>query len=150
MTWGLVMGGGGIVGIAWETGVLAALQDAGLDPSSAAVVMGSSAGSVTGAQAALGRDLVALADAQRRRSSSTASPSAPPPPREMPDFSSGDGAEIMRLLSSGATDEATAARLGALAMRADTALGEDAYVESFRSMLGTDEWPEATALRVTT
>jgi NTE family protein len=147
MALGLVMGGGGIVGIAWETGVLAALQQEGFDPTTAAVVMGSSAGSVTGAQAALGRDLVALTEAQRRRPSTSAPGQAP---RAMPDFSSGVGAEIMQLLAKGGGDEDSAARLGALAMQVDTALGEDAYVESFRSMLGTDEWPEDVDLRVTT
>src|SRR5881394_1583616 len=61
------MGGGGLVGIAWELGVLAGLQEAvGLDPTSAAVVVGSSAGSVSGAQAALGRDLKALVESQLR------------------------------------------------------------------------------------
>ena len=65
MNLGLVMGGGGLVGIAWELGVLAGLQEAaGLDPTAAAVIVGSSAGSVSGAQAALGKDLRALTDRQ--------------------------------------------------------------------------------------
>ncbi len=67
MNLGLVMGGGGLVGIAWELGVLAGLQEAaGSIPTSAAVIVGSSAGSVSGAQAALGKDLRALADRQLR------------------------------------------------------------------------------------
>src|SRR3954454_15217163 len=60
------MGGGGLVGIAWELGVLAGLQETvGFDPTNAAVIVGSLAGSVAGAQAALGRDLKALVDRQR-------------------------------------------------------------------------------------
>src|SRR5579864_5821039 len=47
---GLVLGGGGITGIAWEFGVLSGLAEAGLDLSSADVVVGTSAGSVVGAQ----------------------------------------------------------------------------------------------------
>ena len=46
----LVLGGGGITGIAWETGLLAGLAQAGLDLTSAEIVVGTSAGSVVGAQ----------------------------------------------------------------------------------------------------
>lgn len=46
----LVLGGGGITGIAWELGVLAGLAEAGLDIMSPDVVVGTSAGSVVGAQ----------------------------------------------------------------------------------------------------
>lgn len=46
----LVLGGGGITGIAWELGILAGLADAGVDLTGADVVVGTSAGSVVGAQ----------------------------------------------------------------------------------------------------
>jgi NTE family protein len=46
----LVLGGGGITGIAWELGILAGLAEAGVDLSDADVVVGTSAGSVVGAQ----------------------------------------------------------------------------------------------------
>ena len=46
----LVLGGGGVTGIAWETGILAGLAQAGVDLTSADVVVGTSAGSVVGAQ----------------------------------------------------------------------------------------------------
>ena len=45
----LVLGGGGITGIAWEIGVLAGLAEAGVDLSTADLVVGTSAGSVVGA-----------------------------------------------------------------------------------------------------
>ncbi len=46
---GLVLGAGGTVGGAFHTGVLAALQEAtGWDPRTAAVIVGTSAGSITG------------------------------------------------------------------------------------------------------
>ncbi|MDT4892786.1 MAG: hypothetical protein QOE97_1821 [Pseudonocardiales bacterium] len=47
---GLVLGGGGVTGVAWELGVLAGLHSAGLDLRAADVVVGTSAGSVVGAQ----------------------------------------------------------------------------------------------------
>ena len=53
----LVLGGGGVTGIAWETGLLAGLAQAGLSLSSADVVVGTSAGSVVGAQILSGATL---------------------------------------------------------------------------------------------
>ena len=47
---GLVLGGGGITGIAWEIGLLAGLAEAGVDLINAGTVIGTSAGSVVGAQ----------------------------------------------------------------------------------------------------
>ena len=45
-----MLGGGGVTGIAWETGLLAGLAEAGVDLTSADLVVGTSAGSVVGAQ----------------------------------------------------------------------------------------------------
>ncbi len=46
----LILGGGGVTGIAWELGLLAGLADSGVDLTSADLVVGTSAGSVVGAQ----------------------------------------------------------------------------------------------------
>jgi len=54
MRTGLVLGAGGIVGQAYHAGVLAAFDDAGWDARSADVIVGSSAGSVTGSLLRLG------------------------------------------------------------------------------------------------
>ena len=56
----LVLGGGGITGIAWEIGVLAGLAEAGVDLGGADLVVGTSAGSVVGAQLTSGADLETL------------------------------------------------------------------------------------------
>jgi NTE family protein len=50
----LVLGGGGVTGIAWELGLLAGLAEAGVDLSTADLVVGTSAGSVVGAEVAGG------------------------------------------------------------------------------------------------
>jgi NTE family protein len=48
--WGLVLGGGGVLGAAWMTGALNALQQVhGVDPREADVILGTSAGSVVAA-----------------------------------------------------------------------------------------------------
>lgn len=63
-TTGLVLGGGGITGIAWEIGMLHGLREQGLDLTAADVVIGTSAGSVVGAQVTSGADLASLYDEQ--------------------------------------------------------------------------------------
>jgi len=69
---GLVLGAGGIVGQAYQAGVLAALeQDVGWDPRMADVIVGSSAGSVTGAALRLG---VAASDLAARATGDVLSP----------------------------------------------------------------------------
>jgi NTE family protein len=56
----LVLGGGGITGIAWEIGILHGLAEAGVDLSQADVVVGTSAGSVVGSQITSGLPLSQL------------------------------------------------------------------------------------------
>lgn len=56
----LVLGGGGVAGIAWELGILMGLYDAGVDVRGADVIIGTSAGSVVGAQITSGTDLESL------------------------------------------------------------------------------------------
>ncbi|MGT2531131.1 patatin-like phospholipase family protein [Streptomyces nojiriensis] len=53
----LVLGGGGVAGIAWITGLLAGLADAGRDVTGADVVVGTSAGSTVAAQLGSGLSL---------------------------------------------------------------------------------------------
>jgi NTE family protein len=53
----LVLGGGGVAGVAWELGILLGLHDTGVDVRGADVIIGTSAGSVVGAQIASGTDL---------------------------------------------------------------------------------------------
>lgn len=48
-THALVLGSGGLTGIAWESGVLRRLEEEGIDPTFWDVVIGSSAGSFVGA-----------------------------------------------------------------------------------------------------
>lgn len=52
----LVLGGGGLTGIAWEWGVIAGLAAAGVELAAADLVIGTSAGSVVGAQLATTAD----------------------------------------------------------------------------------------------
>lgn len=60
----LVLGGGGITGIAWELGILAGLAEGGVDLTDAQRVVGTSAGSVVGAQITTGLDVRELYEEQ--------------------------------------------------------------------------------------
>jgi NTE family protein len=57
----LVLGGGGPVGIAWESGLIAGLAEAGIDLSAADFIAGTSAGSFVGAYLASGTPPARLA-----------------------------------------------------------------------------------------
>jgi NTE family protein len=67
----LVLGGGGLTGIAWETGILAGLAEHGADLSDADVVVGTSAGSVVGVDVRTGKPLAELFAAQSAPTSAT-------------------------------------------------------------------------------
>jgi NTE family protein len=60
----LVLGGGGPVGVGWEIGILSGLAAVGVDLAGADLVVGTSAGSVVGAQVAAGCDLQEMYMAQ--------------------------------------------------------------------------------------
>jgi NTE family protein len=58
----LVLGGGGVAGIAWETGLLFGLAERGVDVLAADVIVGTSAGAAVAAQITSGEKLAALHD----------------------------------------------------------------------------------------
>ena len=61
MTRALVLGGGGPVGIGWESGLAVGLADGGVDLAAADAFYGTSAGSFVGAELALGLDMARTA-----------------------------------------------------------------------------------------
>ncbi|MFS4105063.1 patatin-like phospholipase family protein [Streptomyces sp. PD-S100-1] len=72
MTEALVLGGGGVGGIAWITGLLAGLADKGQDVTGADLIVGTSAGSAVAAQLGSGLSLEELYARQAEPSSQTA------------------------------------------------------------------------------
>lgn len=131
MTTALVLGGGGITGIAWELGILAGLAEAGVDLTDADRVIGTSAGSVVGVQVAGDTPIADLYADQLA-----------PPDHEL-------GGRLSRLallklvppyLLPG--DERTKlARIGALAMKSH-APGSADREGVIRSRIHTQVWPE--------
>ncbi|HYM67317.1 MAG TPA: patatin-like phospholipase family protein [Patescibacteria group bacterium] len=134
---GLVLGGGGITGIAWELGIIAGLAERGVDLTAADVVVGTSAGSAVGAQVLSGaplEDLYAgqLADASGESASRLG-------------FTA-----LARFLLAAAwpgDPRRARARIGRAALRART-LAEADFRAVFEAMLKSREWPDRQ-LRIT-
>jgi len=138
MTKALVLGGGGSVGIGWQTGLVAGLARGGVDLSTADVVIGTSAGSAVGAQLTLGTDFETRLAAYRKPTSGATLRSAP---------ATGSGiaermAAFMEVMAgAGQDDDPVAARrrIGEFALGAD-ALPEEQFVAGFRYLAGRP-WP---------
>lgn len=139
----LVLGGGGITGIAWEIGVLAGLAEAGVDLSNADLVVGTSAGSVVGAQLTSGAALEWLYERQLE-----------PPEREK--VARMTRAALARygwaMLRSRGKDVEFRRRVGALALAAEKAgltPPEQERLDVIGARLVSTQWPER-ALIITT
>jgi NTE family protein len=113
MSRALVLGGGGPVGVGWHAGLIAGLADAGVMLGDADTVVGTSAGSVVGAQLTSGH---ALAD--------VVPPISTAPPWASSELRDGP-VDIEELLASGAGD----------------AVSEEVFVDHF-GFLASSTWPE--------
>jgi NTE family protein len=133
----LVLGGGGISGIAWEWGVLAGLAAKEVDLTTADLTVGTSAGSVVGAQAAAGLDVQ-----ERYRGQLV------PPDGELAG-ALGAGLMIKYAMAVVGTRTPVRARIriGRMARRART-VPEAERVRVIESRLPVHEWPDR-ALQIT-
>ncbi|MFL6240362.1 MAG: patatin-like phospholipase family protein [Actinomycetes bacterium] len=131
----LVLGGGGLAGIAWEIGVLQGLLDAGAHVLDADVVIGTSAGSAVGAGASATVELVKDFYEQQLTPG--------PDDHEM-------GAELdleqfattmLQVLMSATSPQDARAKLGALALATET-VPESVRRGIIDARLPRKEWPE--------
>jgi NTE family protein len=137
----LVLGGGGVVGIAWETGVLVGLREGGIDVTDADLVVGTSAGSTVGAQVAAGRNLDELLATQLGPSDGRMEALAA-------DFDFGAVIEFFGWLGArNGFGIAELREIGQRSLSARTPSPETRF-EMVEARLGLREWPERP-LRVT-
>jgi NTE family protein len=145
MTRAVVLGGGGPVGIGWESGLAVGLAAEGVGWADADLIVGTSAGSVVGAQLALGMDLAAA----------VATVSAPLPVAGDGSAATAGMESLMAALgaaASGGIDPLDARiTLGRIAMAAETVAEED-FIAVFSQVAGM-AWPagyRCTAIDVET
>ena len=136
MTRALVLGGGGPVGIGWESGLAVGLRQGGVDLATADAIYGTSAGSFVGAQLALGLDIAETA-ALLLETSATAVASTAPSITEglqaLSDF-------LTNAVLAGTPAEEVRRAIGPLALEADV-VDESDFVDLFAVLKG-HPWPD--------
>jgi NTE family protein len=133
----LVLGGGGVTGVAWEIGLLLGLEELGVELSAADLFVGTSAGSVTAAQVTTGRPLEQMFAAQIAGVTTEVAAAM-------------STAGLLRFVVAGlwpGDPRKGRAWLGRAALRAET-LPESERRTVIEQRIGTEEWPEAD-LRIT-
>jgi len=131
----LVLGGGGPIGIAWETALATQLRELGVELRDADCVVGTSAGSLVGTRIAAGHDVAIEPEGGGRLGM----------PRPEGGFDRERLREIFAIWNEvGDPDALGAARrreIGALARRARTAPLED-WIAASGQAIGVPDWPE--------
>jgi NTE family protein len=140
MTRALVLSGGGPVGVAWESGLIAGFAQGGVDLGQADHILGTSAGAIVGARLACGCQAASLAEVLLAPQPASAGPDDPPP-------STANLARMMELMAeaqSGTRHPAEVRReLGALALTA-ASVESAAFMERIGRALGAaarQGWP---------
>ena len=134
MTRALVLGGGGIAGIAWHTGILQGLAESGVDATSADLYVGTSAGATVAAQLAGG---VAIDELFRRQMDPETLRTERTPAVSIADLI----AKLAPIYTEAIDDADRRRRLGAMALTADT-VEESVRREVIVARLRDLDWPD--------
>lgn len=138
MSTALVLGGGGVAGIAWELGVLDALAEHGIDLASADRIVGTSAGAAVGAQLCSGESLRSLCERQLVPADQSGELRV--------EHSLDRFIEQLAACFEGNPDETEVRRrLGQVAINTPT-VDESARIAVIESRLSSHEWSEADLL----
>ncbi len=138
MTRALVLAGGGLTGIAWETGVIAALYEIGIELADADLVVGTSAGAAVAAQITSGAPVDELVAAQ-----------LVPAARSKERAAELDldllGRVFAVLADTDVEPDERRARVGAMALAAET-ITEAERREIIEARLPGHEWPDQSII----
>lgn len=134
----VVLGGGGVTGIAWEVGVLTGLLESGVDLYRADLILGTSAGAFVGAALGSGYDMNLLYAAQSE-----------PDPAEIPVAASKELTQAwFKAFAEGGSDpRKVGAEFGLIAKNNPSPVSLEQRRAVVESRLVTGEWP--ARLRVT-
>ena len=130
----LVLGGGGVAGIAWETGVLFGLAEGGIDPLAADLLLGTSAGAAVAAQISSGVQLAELYDKHAFPQEESSELTVDFDAEKMM-------AEFVPLLSGREPGQEMRAAIGSYALAAST-VPERRRREVIEARLPSHEWPD--------
>ncbi len=138
----LVLGGGGPVGEAWESGVIAGLADRGIDLSRMDRIIGTSAGAIVGARLAMGMTPEQLTQqALTQFEGAPPSPARkPPPPPDLSFLVS----QLEELNAGKTTEQSVGVEVGRWAMRAHPIATESDFVASYRRRFPKEKWPSGS------
>jgi NTE family protein len=128
----LVLGAGGITGVAWQLGILVGLHDRGLDLGRADLILGTSAGAMTGAL------IAAFGDP--RTAAAIEAPLGPGDPPMKADWVNGQVAFTL-LQDESLAPEDMRRRIGEIALVADVGPPEP-WLEAFGRRLPIAGWPD--------
>lgn len=139
----LVLGGGGPVGIAWEAGLLAGLDEGGVRLADADFIVGTSAGSFVGAQLAMGREAGVLAKPILAETPAPQPTLAGQPAAAPPDLAT-LFTKMQEAMSGKRPGREVRAEIGAWALSQKT-ISEETFIANFGrsfSSLPENAWPD--------
>ena len=143
----LVLGGGGVVGVAWESGLVHGLAEGGVDLRRADLIVGTSAGSAVGTRIAAGHPPEELSQPPRSTESDGE-------PADMPRNEDGPDADrLIRIFGAWSRSQdmnaARCAEIGALALDARTP-PQEAFVRMIAGMIRETQWPDRLTVTIAT
>ena len=140
MTRALVLGGGGPVGIAWEIGLAAGIEQEGVRLADADFIVGTSAGSVVGAMLAFGRPTAELVATQHAIERDAAPRGTNNGTFDLAPLMQ----QFMKLYTSDAPPQQLRADIGRFALEAKVTLTEEQWIATFQNseMIARGNWPD--------
>ena len=138
----LVLGGGGPVGEAWESGVIVGLTEKGIDLSRVDLIIGTSAGAIVGARLASRMPPAAFINAALTRPDG-------PPPRQRPDQTSFSrppdlsflAGKLQEMDTGKGSQQSIRAEIGEWAQKVRPVVSESQFVASYHRRFPEKEWP---------
>jgi len=139
----LVLSGGGPICESWESGLVAGMAEKGVNLSRADLIIGTSAGSIVGAQLAINRAPSSMHAFEAALEASTFRPppsaaGSPPPMLDEAML----GKKLGELAAGKRPPEQVRAEIGAWALSAHPVLSEDAFVGLFMRLFPDQAWPQ--------
>jgi NTE family protein len=132
----LVLGSGGLVGIAWEVGVLAGLAERGVNLREADLVVGTSAGALVGARLAAGLDIERMYEEEL----------APPDGKPAPRVSLLGVFKLLWAITRAKDSQEFGMRMGRIALAATTVPEQERQAEIAHRLGEATDWPPGRLL----